>query len=59
MVGDVFDDAATGQGLLNYFLRALNCGAVSEDEILQTGLTIEEVKGKSFLKIIQNSKRTT
>ncbi|MCB0728195.1 MAG: phosphoenolpyruvate kinase [Ignavibacteriae bacterium] len=59
LVGDVFDDAATGQGLLNYFLRALNCGAVSEDEILQTGLTIEEVKGKSFLKIIQNSKRTT
>jgi len=59
LVGDVFDDAATGQGLLNYFLRALNCGAVSEDEILQTGLTIEEVKGKSFLKIIENSKRTT
>ena len=28
LVGDVFDDAATGQGLLNYFLRALNCGAI-------------------------------
>src|SRR5205814_748495 len=27
LVGDVFDDAATGQGLLNYFLRAINCGA--------------------------------
>lgn len=59
LVGDVFDDAATGQGLLNYFLRALNCGAVTENEILQTGLTIEEVKGKSFMKIIENSKRTT
>ena len=23
LVGDVFDDAATGQGLLNYFLRGL------------------------------------
>ena len=23
LVGDIFDDAATGQGLLNYFLRAL------------------------------------
>ena len=33
LVGDVFDDAATGQGLLNYFLRAMNCGAVKEDEI--------------------------
>src|ERR1700741_4833182 len=32
LVGDVFDDAATGQGLLNYFLRALNCGALTEAE---------------------------
>ncbi|HMQ70169.1 MAG TPA: phosphoenolpyruvate kinase [Ignavibacteria bacterium] len=56
LVGDVFDDAATGQGLLNYFLRALNCGAVSEEEVLQTGLTIEEVKSKSFLKIVENRK---
>lgn len=54
LVGDVFDDAATGQGLLNYFLRALNCGAITEEEILQTGLTPEEVKGKSFLKILEN-----
>lgn len=53
LVGDVFDDAATGQGLLNYFLRALNCGAITEDEILQTGLTLEEVRGKSFLKILE------
>src|SRR5262249_38809623 len=34
LVGDVFDDAATGQGLLNYFLRALNCGAISEAEAI-------------------------
>jgi citrate lyase beta subunit len=54
LVGDVFDDAATGQGLLNYFLRALNCGAITEDEILQTGLSLEEVRGKSFLKILEN-----
>ena len=33
LVGDVFDDAATGQGLLNFFLRALNCGAVHENEV--------------------------
>ena len=57
LVGDVFDDAATGQGLLNYFLRALNCGAISEDEILQTGLTIDEVRGKSFLKILENRRK--
>lgn len=57
LVGDVFDDAATGQGLLNYFLRALNCGAITENEILETGLTLEEVRGKSFLKILENRKK--
>jgi len=50
--GDVFDDAATGQGLLNYFLRALNCGAISEQEVLATGLTLEEVRSRSFYKIL-------
>src|SRR5262249_56568031 len=30
LVGDVFDDAATGQGLLNFFLRAVNSGAITE-----------------------------
>ena len=32
MVGGVFDDAATGQGLLNYVLRAINCGAIAETD---------------------------
>jgi len=57
LVGDVFDDAATGQGLLNYFLRSLNCGAINEEEIMATGLTLEEVRGKSFLKILQNRRK--
>ena len=52
--GDIFDDAATGQGLLNYFLKALNCGAISEEEATITGLTIEEIRGRSFYKILQN-----
>ncbi len=52
LVGDTFDDAATGQGLLNYFLRALNCGAISEAEATATGLTIEELRAKSFVKIV-------
>lgn len=54
LVGDVFDDAATGQGLLNYFLRGLNCGAISEEEVKATGLTTEEIRGRSFLKILEN-----
>jgi citrate lyase beta subunit len=58
LVGDVFDDAATGQGLLNYFLRSLNCGAISEDEILATGLTLDEVRGKSFLKILEKRRKS-
>ena len=54
LVGEVFDDAATGQGLLNFFLRALNCGAVKEEEIgALTGLTLEELKSGSFVKIVQ------
>jgi len=32
-VGAVFDDAATGRGLLNYFERAVRCGAISESDV--------------------------
>ena len=53
LVGDVFDDAATGQGLLNFFLRALNCGAVQEQEIgALTGLTLDELRSASFVAIV-------
>lgn len=52
LVGDVFDDAATGQGLLNYFLRALNCGAIDLRDVEQTGLTAPEVELRSFAKIL-------
>ncbi|MEO6192645.1 MAG: phosphoenolpyruvate kinase, partial [Thermoanaerobaculia bacterium] len=54
LVGEVFDDAATGQGLLNYFLRAVNCGAITEKEALErSGLTLEELRGRSFVKILE------
>lgn len=54
--GDVFDDAATGQGLLNYFLKGMNCGAIAEEEALVTGLTIEEIRSRSFYKILLGRK---
>lgn len=55
LVGDVFDDAATGQGLLNYFLRAINCGAITEDEAVErSGLTLPELRSASFVKILKN-----
>ncbi len=54
LVGEVFDDAATGQGLLNYFLRAWNCGAISEREAVEkSGLSAEELRSRSFVKILK------
>ena len=51
--GGVFDDAATGQGLLNYFLRAAGAGAVTDAEILAaTGLTTEAMRTRSFADLI-------
>jgi citrate lyase beta subunit len=52
LLGDVFDDAATGQGLLNFFVRGLSSGALTMEEAAETGLTREELLGRSFLKIV-------
>ena len=53
LTGDIFDDAATGQGLLNFFLKAMNCGAITEEEALATGLTIDEIRSRSFYRILE------
>ncbi len=53
LTGDIFDDAATGQGLLNFFLKAMNCGTITEEEALVTGLTLDEIRSRSFYKILQ------
>jgi len=54
LASDVFDDAATGHGLLNYCLRAVNCGAVDETEMQgRTGLTLDELRSASFVKILK------
>lgn len=50
---DIFDDAATGQGLLNFFLKALNCGAITEEEAMATGLSLEEIRSRSFYRILE------
>lgn len=57
LTGDVFDDAATGQGLLNYFVLAVNCGAITEEEAAATGLTKEEINGRSFVAILDGRKK--
>ena len=53
LTGDVFDDAATGQALLNFFLRGLGCGAISEAEVEATGLSREEIATRSFVAILR------
>jgi len=54
LVGNTFDDAATGQGLLNFFLRGIACGAITEKEALATGITLEELRSRSFVQIVSN-----
>jgi hypothetical protein len=52
--GEHFDDAATGQGLLNYFVRAVGSGAITEgDALAATGLSLAELRGRSFLRILE------
>jgi citrate lyase beta subunit len=58
-VGAIFDDAATGRGLLNYFDRALRCGAVAENEIPGlTGVMAEELSW-SFDRILAERRMRT
>ncbi len=52
--GGLFDDAATGQGMLNFFLRGINCGAFGEQDIADTGLSVEELRTRSFAAIVEN-----
>jgi hypothetical protein len=50
--GAAFDDAATGQALVNFFSRALSSGAITIEEAMETGLTESELKVGSFRKIL-------
>jgi citrate lyase beta subunit len=53
-VGQVFDDAAMAQGLLNYFVQAINCGALSAAEVQDlTGLSQVELRSGSFPTILE------
>lgn len=53
LVGNSFDDAATGQGWLNFMLRAVDCGAVTEEAVRSaTGLSLSEIRSRSFVSII-------
>lgn len=47
--GTTFDDAATGQGLLNFFLRGRACGALTEQEVSATGVSAEQLRRRVFI----------
>lgn len=56
--GNVFDDAASAQGLLNFFLQAINCGAIDKNEVLEMiGLSENELRSASFLQIMENRRK--
>jgi hypothetical protein len=58
LTGNVFDDAASAQGLLNFFARAASCGAMSEAEILEaTNLTVEKLNSGSFIEIMNGKNK--
>ena len=48
-----FDDAATGQGLLNFFFRALNSGAIDPEDVENAGVNVKEVEAGSFRQIVE------
>jgi hypothetical protein len=57
LTGNQFDDAASAQGLLNFFVRAAGCGAMSEEEVLEaSNLNLDELRTASFGKIVENRK---
>jgi hypothetical protein len=50
--GAAFDDAATGQALLNFINRAVSSGAISLAEATATGLRASELGGRPFRQIL-------
>ena len=50
--GGAMDDGATGLGLLNFFLRGVAAGALSEADVLAAGLTLEELRSRDFARIV-------
>lgn len=55
LTGNQFDDAASAQGLVNFFARAASCGAMTDAEIAEaTDLSIAELRGASFARIMES-----
>lgn len=57
LTGNTFDDAASAQGLLNFFRRGRDCGAFDENEIVAaTGVTSNDLDTASFADMAKRTK---
>lgn len=57
LTGNQFDDVASANGLLNFFRRAVSCGAIDAAEVTEkTGLSAEELS-ISFAQIMNTRNR--
>ena len=54
--GQMFDDAASGQGLMKFFQCGIQCGALTEKEIYLTGFNAEDLLTGSFTAMIARKK---
>jgi hypothetical protein len=53
VLGESFDDVATGQALLGFFVRGIGCGAFEVAEVVErTGLTTAELGSGSFAEVL-------
>lgn len=54
LTGNVFDDAASAHGLMNFFRQGMDCGALTLGEIEKlTELSVEELRRGRFSQIIE------
>lgn len=52
--GNIFDDLASAEGLLNFFSQGIRCGAFSAEQAgAATGLNKEEIQTCSFVQIME------
>ncbi len=56
--GQMFDDAASGQGLLNFILRGIYCGAFSKEDLALAGLSYDEILSGSFSEMVKKRQIT-
>ncbi len=53
LIGSTFDDAASAQGIFNFFRRGIDCGAFDAVEIAASvGISADELRSSAFQQIV-------